>query len=202
MKKITECSDRRNGEWANDHEKPLPSHRHNTYVNYHGDIHDVIQRANAAYITCSTCVHRLRAGQGEHSSQKILVVFSVAFPTIIYEKTKSTTALIRHMNAYHSQDSLWWAIKKQRDLLQLIRKAESVPADSMDVQNCILAFVCLLVSNAKTSTCFAGDIQLLAVSMLGRHESTTLATSTQQNRRTVDAAACPRVVAASAIRQC
>ena len=109
---------------------------------------------------------------------------------------------MRHMNAHHSLDSLWWAIQKRRDLLQLIRRTESVPADSIDVQNCILAFVCHLVSNAKTSTCFAGNLQLPPVSMFGRHESTTLTTSTQQNCHAVDATACARVVATPAVHQC
>jgi hypothetical protein len=63
---IFACSARLNREWADDIDKPLPTHRHSKYVNMHGNIIEVTQRNVTAYVTCAPCVQRLRAGQSEH----------------------------------------------------------------------------------------------------------------------------------------
>lgn len=59
------CSARRNKEWTDDHSKALHGHHHSKYVNFHVDIHGVSQ--TVAYLTCSVCVKRLRAGTGKHT---------------------------------------------------------------------------------------------------------------------------------------
>jgi hypothetical protein len=60
------CAVRRNREWFDDREKLLPGHRHNKYINLHGEMPDVVQRVHVAYVTCAVCLQLVRAGQGEH----------------------------------------------------------------------------------------------------------------------------------------
>jgi hypothetical protein len=66
---------------------------------------------------------------------------SAAYPTVKYEKAKTTAHFIKHMQTFHAHDGLHWAILKRRELLQKMRVQQSARMNPADMHNSLVAFV-------------------------------------------------------------